>query len=104
MATVKAISPREVPVKQAELLPDEVIEAFNELIVETVSGGKAKFTQNAVVERILNKFHGGVGRPVVFDKGWLNVEPLYREQGWEVEYDKPGLHETYDAYFTFTAK
>lgn len=40
----------------------------------------------------------------VFKKGWLNVEYLFRAAGWEVQYDKPGYNETYEAYFTFSKK
>ncbi len=32
---------------------------------------------------------------------WLNVEELYRAQGWTVTYDKPGYNESYPATFTF---
>jgi hypothetical protein len=32
----------------------------------------------------------------------LDIEPIYREAGWIVEYDKPAYCENYDANFTFT--
>jgi hypothetical protein len=43
-----------------------------------------------------------VTRDDVYDKGWLNIEPVYAEFGWVVEYDKPGYNESYDATFEFT--
>ena len=32
------------------------------------------------------------------------IEPLYREKGWNVEYDKPGYNEFYKARFIFKKK
>ena len=29
---------------------------------------------------------------------------LFEEAGWNVQYDKPGYNENYDAYFKFTEK
>jgi len=43
----------------------------------------------------------GLNRAEIFDKGWLNVEEVYRAAGWAVEYDKPGFNESYSATFTF---
>ena len=43
-------------------------------------------------------------RQKIYDQGWLDFEPLYREVGWNVEYDKPAYYEHYDAYFKFTKK
>ncbi len=37
----------------------------------------------------------------VCDNHWLDVEDVYREAGWVVEYDKPGYCESYEATFTF---
>ena len=47
---------------------------------------------------------GKLKRADVFSNHWLDVEDIYREQGWNVEYDKPTYNETYDAYFVFSVK
>lgn len=31
------------------------------------------------------------------DHGWLDLEDIYRDEGWTVEYDSPGYNETYEA-------
>lgn len=41
-------------------------------------------------------------RQFIFDKHWLDIEDTYRKAGWNVEYDKPGYCENYDAYFVFS--
>lgn len=108
MATkvVRPIRPTDVPKFRREIAPPEVIEAFNELIVE----GDGHVKQNDVVERILQKMNAriaGKGLPPftrneIFDRGWLNVEYIYRKAGWNVEYDKPAYNETYGAFFVFS--
>lgn len=80
-------------------LPEGVIQAFNEMIAENLSGRSSTFAQNKVVARI--KTHMNVGPDNPFDIHWLDVEPLFRSVGWKVEYDKPGFNETYEARFTF---
>jgi hypothetical protein len=45
-----------------------------------------------------------VERAVVFDKGWLDVESIFRAEGWKVKYDKPAYCETYKAFFVFSRK
>ncbi len=40
----------------------------------------------------------------IYERHLLDVEPSYRAEGWEVEYDKPGYNETYEATFTFRKK
>ena len=44
---------------------------------------------------------GRLTKAKIFSEGYLNVEEVYREQGWVVSYDKPGYNESYDANFKF---
>lgn len=97
---VKPISPSEVIDKKKETIPNEVIEAFNELIAENFDGHSSHVEQNEVISLIVNKL--SIAREYIFKKHWLDVEDIFREAGWEVEYDKPGYNESYSAYFIFT--
>jgi hypothetical protein len=97
-----------VPIKASEAqgklnksIPDEVIEAFNELIIKNLSGGSATVHQDEVVRLIVKK---GIKRADIFENHWLDVENLFQENGWEVDYDKPGYNESYEAYFVFEVK
>jgi hypothetical protein len=94
----KPISPSEVAAAKREHIPAAVFDAFNAEIVANFTAGRAKVLQKDVVQRLVD---GGMDRQEIFDKGYLNVEEVYRAEGWRVEYDKPGFNETYDASFEF---
>lgn len=101
----KPLRPEDITEAKRAAVPDEVIEAFNELIAEDWSGTCATVSQDEVVERILSKLaEAGLDltRDELFDKGWLDVEDIYRDDGWDVYYDKPGYNETYPATFRFS--
>lgn len=98
----RPIKPSEVPDAKVSRIPDGVFEAFNELIVENWSNDRARVNQKDAVERIADKVQ--CLRQDVFDKGWLDVEDIYRKAGWLVEYDKPGYNESYEAFFIFKKK
>jgi hypothetical protein len=101
MAKVKAISPSEVVTQQLESFPPEVIEVFNQLIAEKFNGYDATVLQKDAVAALEKQ---GLDSHDIYDRGWLNVEDIYRKQGWKVEYDKPGYNESYPASFKFTKK
>lgn len=98
---VKPIRPNEAIGKKLESMPDAVIEAFNELISEHFDNGEARFKKNEVVTRIVSK---GVEKKAIFANHWLDVEEIYEKAGWDVEYDKPGYNETYEAEFIFSQR
>lgn len=95
----KPITPKEAA--KNKTVPEAVIEAFNLLIAENMSGNCAVVFQNDVVKLLEKK---GYDRSEIFDKSYLDIENLYEAAGWKVVYDKPGYNETYSANFTFTKK
>lgn len=99
-----AITPQEAIKSKVRSIPEEVLEAFNELIVENLSSGRSTVMQDDVISRIREKMHWDVTRQQIFDKGWLDVEDVFREAGWLVEYDKPGYCEDYSASFKFMVR
>lgn len=105
MARVKPIRPEEVAPLKKKRMPEEVLEAVNELIAKKFSNGYASFTQKDLVALIKAKFkEQGKEAPsdkIIFDEHWLDFEDIYREQGWKVSYDKPAYNETYEANFEF---
>lgn len=102
--TAKPITPHEIDSAKAKVIPPMVIEAFNDLIALNWDGQSAVVSQKEVVESILIRC--GDSTPMtsqdVMDKGYLNIETLYENAGWEVKYDKPGFNESYTPTFTFT--
>lgn len=97
---VQPISPEEVTQLQKEQFPPEVIETFNVLIAENMVNGEATVKQKDAVARMVLD---GLEKAMIYKKGWLNIEEMYREVGWSVVYDKPAYNETYDAFFRFSA-
>ena len=98
-SSIKPISPADIAKKKIEVIPPLVIEVFNELLAKKFTAGSAKILQDDVIAAIISR--KSITRAEIFEQGWLNVEEIYRAQGWRVEYDKPGYNESYKAYFTF---
>jgi hypothetical protein len=96
----KPISPSDVGKAKTSRFPPAVLEAFNEAIAKHWDGRAATFTQREVADAIAAKLPD-VTREQIYENRWLDVEDSYRASGWQVEYDKPGYCETYEARFTF---
>ena len=94
---VQPISPENV--KEA-LLPDEVIEVFNELIQEHWNGHNARILQSKAADIISKRMK--LSQYDIYERRYLDIEQVYRDAGWKVKYDKPGYNETYEATFTFS--
>ncbi|MBI2120170.1 MAG: hypothetical protein HYT94_00935 [Parcubacteria group bacterium] len=95
---VSPIKPGDIAKVKKTIFPDKVFEAFNELIVAHFSNGLSTIKQDDIVELMVKK---GLERNQIFNNHWLDVEEVYRDEGWKVEYDKPAHCESYPATFTF---
>ena len=95
------------PIKPSEIkqiIPEWVIKGANECIQKHYHNlhKESHFTQDALIDYILKyKPNEGIDRNTLFNNHWLDIEPIYRIAGWEVEYDKPAYCEDYPANFTF---
>ncbi len=101
------IKPSEVESVKTSSIPEEVFEAFNELIASSFNGRESCVLQHVALDRIVHKFlisGKEVTKDAIVANHWLDVEPSYRGAGWSVIYDKPGYNETYEANFTFRKK
>ena len=94
------ITPDEAAAHKAAVLPEGVIEEFNDLIALAFDGRTATVMQDDVAEAVAGRL--GISVNEVFDRHLLDVEPVYRAAGWEVQYDKPGFNESYRPYFKFS--
>jgi protein associated with RNAse G/E len=97
---MKAITPKEALSKRRDLIPSKVIESFNELIVEGFDGHKATVYQHKVKQRICSKLSINED---FFKHEWLNIESMFREQGWTIFYKRPDRDESFDIHFIFVA-
>lgn len=98
----KPISPEEASMEKL-LMPDAVIETWNRLIAMKFNGDNTvTIVQDEIVPALVAAT--GVKRQDVFDLGWLDIENLYHEAGWIVEYNKPDYNEKGPRFFTFKKK
>lgn len=98
---ITPITPAQVSRKKAKLIPEAILNIFNEEIAKDFDGQSATVSQDQVVSRLVAK---GFIRDEIFDNKWLDIEEAYKTAGWNVRYDKPGFNEEYQATFTFSKK
>ncbi len=105
------VTPREARNRMISSIPGWVIKVFNDMLSEKASGRgpvRIRLIQKDVMERLLAAAPPGTVRQNIFDRGWLDIEPLFEKVGWKVKYDKPGynsrFNENYDASWTFDEK
>ena len=102
---VGPLSPSEIGIAKANLIPEEVFVAVNKLLALKFSNGRAIITQKEILEELTKELDSDhektLERRHIFDIGYLNFEEAYRMQGWKVRFDKPGYNESYDAFFEF---
>ena len=96
----RPFSPEEVRAKRLDSIPSIIFETINAMICEKFDGKSATLKQEDIQNRVCNE-DSGLTRREIFDKHYLDIEPFYQEQGWKVEYDKPGYNESTTATFTF---
>ena len=99
------IKPQDVIEAKLQIMPDEVIECFNHFIAANWNGHSAVIKQCDIVGRIVGILNlEPKDRKKIYDNHWLDVEDIYRKQGWIVKYDKPAYNESYEATFEFAVK
>lgn len=102
MNKVQPITPKELDETLEKSFPEAVIMAFNQLLKENYRGkGSVTIQQKDVINLIL-KLDESLSKNVIFDKKYLDVEPLYRKHGWKVKYESPDRDENFDSFFVFS--
>lgn len=109
----RPITPAEARQQALDSIPEFVIEAVNKMIVKNMSPNSDEVTilQDEIIDQIEIEGErmqawktGGFKRGRVFNEHWLDFENIFRQAGWNVEYDKPAYCEDYKANFKFKAK
>lgn len=100
---VKPITPAEAMKQKRTEIPDEIIRVVNDMLVEKMSianptSGITLF-QKDIVGRAAEALDMTTSE--IFARKWMDFEPIFRDAGWEVKYDKPAYNESYDAFFVF---
>lgn len=107
MTDVKPFTPAQARATKLSNIPHEMIAAVNQLIAENLQGDRGKVRAVVKQKDIIARFKGLSGvesDQTVYDNNWLDFEPIFRDAGWSVAYDKPAYCEDYPATFTFTEK
>ena len=94
---IKPLSPAKASKEKENLFPDKVIEVINRFIAQRYNGNTFTITNKELREEFV-KIKG-------FQSWWLDFEPIYRKEGWDIYYDAPGYNESwYEPFYRFTAK
>jgi hypothetical protein len=101
---INPITPQEAIMERIESIPDFVIKAFNEMIVENLEGKYSTVLQKDVVKRIITLSPERLTSGDIFKKHLLDVEDAFRKAGWTVVYDQPAYDEDYEPSFRFSFK
>jgi hypothetical protein len=96
----RPIKPSEVVNLKCQYIPEIVFNIFNDHIASAWDGRKAIVRQEQVVSALLDTEK--YTREEIFRKHILDIEEIYRREGWKIEFDKPGYGESYGAFWTFT--
>lgn len=86
---------------KGSFIPQEVVEAVNELLLENGGrGGAVQIMQKAIIERVQQKLPGLTSQEI-YKRKYLDFEKLFQTYGWTVTYDGPAYNESYEPYFMF---
>ncbi len=103
---INPIKPSEVAEYKKTLIPDFVVQAFNDLIASTYNGRNSSFTEEEVINKMFSYYKKQTPAPTkdlsrkeIFDNNWLDIESLYEKELWNVSYKKDGK-----GSYIFTAK
>lgn len=96
----RPITPAEVVGLKRSSIPAAVFDGFNAMIASSWDGREATFSMKDAEEAIL-ALDKSLKSDQLYDNGWMDVEPIYRREGWSVEFEKPGYCESGEAMFTF---
>jgi hypothetical protein len=97
--SIKPITPSDIIEVKERLFPDFVLETWNKMIARKFSHGQAIIIQEEIVQALM--LAGDIKRNVIFEFGYLDIEEIYRNGGWQVYYySSPGFGLD-DPYFVF---
>lgn len=106
-----AIKPNEVLAKVAHAIPDYVIEVFNDLIKKSFNGYSATVkledAKVAVTQAIVRNnpeiphMDHSLARQFMEERRYMDVEPVFRDAGWKVEFNKKCIGDNFDSHFVF---
>lgn len=98
----KPITPKEIMDNLPKIIPSAIIDAINNLLKKKFRGNEVVLKQDEILDEV--RKISNYSRQEIFENKWLDFESIYRDNGWDVIYDKPGIGDSYEAYFKFIPK
>ena len=98
---VKPLAPADVVSARAVLFPDFVLKTWNTAIAKNWTGIQSRIEQDDMVYELIAASPSHIDRGDVFNNHWLDIEDVYRAEGWVVEYVKPAYNDSYYAHYIF---
>ena len=99
---IKPLTPGEI--KASPKAHPTIINVVNELLRHKFDGNQAVILQDEIVNEFL-KIELDYTTERIFKEKLMDFEPVFRNAGWKVSYDKPGYSERhYPARFEFSPK
>ena len=101
---IKPITPQELDAEFT--LPDYILKGVNALLKEEYRGkGTITLKQKDVVKKIISFAPTTITKNELFEKKYLDFEPIYRKAGWSVTYESPSYGDSdFEPYYNFTKK
>lgn len=102
---MKPITPKQASEANKTELPEYVIKAVNDLIVEHYYPKGFQLHQDKVVNKIITvaqyEYNILVTREEIFSKKFLDFESYYNSVGWVVDYEKAPYYSPHDSHYKF---
>lgn len=101
--SVEPSTPKEVEESANYAIHPAIIQAVNELLKEEyIPGRTVTLLQKTIVKKAKSICKELTERQI-FDKHWMDFEPVFRKAGWKVSYNSSAWCETYfDEYYKFS--
>lgn len=80
-------------------IPELVIVLINNMLREVWDNGSAILFTKDIMQKLKLVFNKT--EQEILQMHWLDIEPIYRKAGYNVEYIKPAYGEQGDSYFKF---
>ena len=102
---VTPLTPQEAVEQKLSDVPTKVLQCWNKIIKanlnKTNSSVTSRFTLNALAKMISSEMACSFGSAK--NKGWFELEPLFIQSGWNVQFHRASYADDFDSYFYFEA-
>jgi len=99
---IKPLSPKDLNKNIDKVIPSFVIKAVNKLLKKDFRGSEVIIKKKDLITEI-NKIKE-ISDIELYGNKWLDFEPIFRKNGWNVMYETPDRDQNFDDFFRFKPK